>query len=179
MNKKFNLTRVLKQIKILAMDVDGVLTAGELIITDSGKEIKVWNVKDRLGFAMLGRSGLDVKLVWITGRGCADVRARAKEVGVDDLYQKKMDKKRVLEQVCGKYGVDFSRVVYIGDDLADLGALRAAGLAVCPEDAPGEIKKECDYISHFPGGKGVLREVVEMLLKSRGIWEKIVELYDR
>lgn len=174
-----NLLTKLRKIKVLAMDVDGVLTAGDLIITPDGQEIKVWNVKDRLAFGMLKKSGLDIKLIWITGRGSLDVQARAKEVGVDILFQKTMNKKEVLKSVCEKYGLKSFNIAYIGDDLADLGALRFSGLAVCPKDAPREIKRECDYVSQKSGGQGVVREVIEMILKSHHVWEKVLETYDR
>jgi len=168
-----------EKVKLLAMDIDGVLTAGQLIILPDGNEIKIWNVKDRLAFGLLRKSALDIKVVWITGRGGQDVQARASEVGVDELFEKTMNKREILKNISDKYKIRREEICFVGDDLADLGALRFAGLAVCPQDAPAEIKKECDYIAGSAGGRGVLREVIEKILRAHKVWEKIVELYDR
>jgi 3-deoxy-D-manno-octulosonate 8-phosphate phosphatase (KDO 8-P phosphatase) len=166
-----------KKIKLIAMDVDGVLTGGEIIIFDSGGEIKMWNVKDRLGFHLVKRSGSGIKLAWITGRASKQVADRAKEIGIDEFYQDCMYKKDAILEILKKYNIKPEESVFIGDDLIDIPVFRIVGLSVCPSDAPAEVKKEADYISPLAGGKGLLREVAEMVLKERGFWKAAVKGY--
>jgi 3-deoxy-D-manno-octulosonate 8-phosphate phosphatase (KDO 8-P phosphatase) len=166
-----------KKIKLIAMDVDGVLTNGEIIIFDSGGEIKIWNVKDRLAFHLVQRSGSGIKLAWITGRKSKQVSDRAKEIGIDDFYQGVMQKRGSMEAILKKYSLKPEEAAFLGDDLIDIPVLRMVGLGVCPKDAPEEVKKEADYISPYAGGKGVLREVTEAVLKARGYWKAAVKGY--
>jgi len=167
----------LNKIKLIAMDVDGVLTNGEIIIFDSGAETKIWNVKDRLGFHLVQRSGADIKLAWITGRASKQVADRAREIGIDEFYQGCMRKRPAMEMILKKYSLKPEQAVFIGDDLIDIPVLKMVGLGVCPKDAPEEVKKEADYISPHAGGKGVLREIVEAVLKARGFWKAAVKGY--
>ena len=167
----------LKKIKLIAMDVDGVLTSGEIIVFDTGGEIKIWNVKDRLSFHLVQRSGADIKFAWITGRASKQVADRAAEIGIDEFYQGCMHKKEAMDEILKKRSLRPDEVVYIGDDLIDIPVLRMVGLSVCPKDAPEEVKKETDYISSCDGGKGVLREITEAVLKARGLWKAAVKGY--
>ena len=130
-----------KKIKLIAMDVDGVLTAGEIIVLDSGGEIKIWNVKDRLAFHLIRRSKADIKLAWITGRASKQVADRAAEIGIDEFYQDCMDKKTAMEEILNKHSIKPEEAVFIGDDLIDIPVLRMVGIGVCPCDAPDEVKK--------------------------------------
>lgn len=166
-----------RKIKLIAMDVDGVLTGGEMIVLDSGEEVKVWSVKDRLGFHLVHRSGAGIKFAWISGRGGSHVVRCAQEVGVEYLYQNCMRKMDAMKEIMAKAGVSAEEILYIGDDLIDIPVLKAAGIGVCPADSPEEIKKAADYTSPLPGGKGVLREVAELVLKSKGLWEKATRHY--
>jgi 3-deoxy-D-manno-octulosonate 8-phosphate phosphatase (KDO 8-P phosphatase) len=166
-----------KKIKLIAMDVDGVLTGGEMIVLDNGEEVKIWNVKDRLGFHLVHRSEAGIKFAWISGRGGSHVVRCAGEVGVEYLYQNCMKKIHAIEEIMAKAGVKQEEILYIGDDLIDIPVLKFAGLSVCPADSPKELKTAADYVSPLPGGKGVLREVVELVLKSRGLWEKATRHY--
>lgn len=159
------------------MDVDGVLTSGEIIMLESGEEIKIWNVKDGFAFDLIRFSGADLKVVWITGRQSTQVKQRADDMGVDMLYQDCMEKKTALLEAAGKYNLKPEEIAYIGDDIVDIPPIRLAGLSVCPSDAPSEVKKEVDFISSLSGGRGVFREVVEIVLKSRGFWKKAVSKY--
>jgi len=167
----------LKKIRLIAMDVDGVLTGGEIIIFDGGGEIKMWNVKDRLAFHLVQRSGADIKLAWITGRASKQVADRAAEIGIDEFYQGCMDKAVAMEEILRKLSLKPEQAVFIGDDLIDIPVLRMVGLGICPADAPEEVKKEADYVSGLDGGKGVLREIVEAVLKARGFWKAAVKGY--
>lgn len=166
-----------KKIKLIAMDIDGVLTGGEIIVLDSQEEVKIWNVKDRFAFHLVHRSGIDIKFAWITGRQSKQVSDRAKEINIEALYQNCMKKKAALHEIAQRFGLTAEQVAFIGDDLVDIPPLRYAGLAVCPADAPVEVKKEADFVTEARGGRGVLREVVETVLKSQGLWQKATAGY--
>ncbi len=177
-NRKTLITK-LKKIKAIITDVDGVLTGGEIIIPpgDNG-DIKIWNVKDRLAFAMIRAAGSPYKLFFVTGRYSRDVSERAKELGIT-LYDNCADKKTAFEKIISSYGADLKseNVAVIGDDLIDIPMLRLAGLSICPSDAHNEVKKICDIVLETPGGKGAFREFAELLLKVNGLWRKAVSKY--
>ena len=162
------------KIKLIATDIDGVMTAGEIILLENGEEIKIWNVKDRLGMHLLKEYLPDVKVAWITGRKSKQVEIRAKEQKVDFLVQECKDKIKSLNNIANKLSIGMSEVIYLGDDLIDLCVLRKAGLSVCPKDAVTEVKKVSKYISQYDGGKGVFREVCEILLKANKKWDEII-----
>ena len=162
------------KIKLIATDIDGVMTAGEIILLENGEEIKIWNVKDRLGMHLLKEYLPDVKVAWITGRKSKQVEIRAKEQKVDFLIQECRDKIKSLVNIANKMSIGMSEILYIGDDIIDLCALKKAGLSVCPKDAVVEAKKVSKYISQYDGGKGVFREVCELLLKANKKWDEIL-----
>ncbi|MBO7611978.1 MAG: HAD hydrolase family protein [Elusimicrobia bacterium] len=162
------------KIKLVATDIDGVMTAGEIILLENGEEIKIWNVKDRLGIHLLKEYLPDVKVAWITGRKSKQVEIRAKEQKVDFLVQECKDKIKSLINIANKLSIGMSEILYIGDDIIDLCALKKAGLSVCPKDAVIEAKKVSKYISQYDGGKGVFREVCEILLKANKKWDDII-----
>src|SRR3989344_6063449 len=130
MKFKPELLRRARKIKLLAMDVDGVLTGGEIIILNNGEELKIWSVKDRMGFAMLKRSGLPVKLAWVTARKSKQVELRAKDIGVHFLFQKCPDKWQALRDCAKRLKIKEDQIAYIGDDFVDLPCLKKVGLAV-------------------------------------------------
>lgn len=166
-----------KKIKLIALDIDGVLTEGKLIILNSGEEIKIWNVKDRFAHTLLNKSGLNIKLAWITARQSDQVAIRASELKIDYVYQKYIDKLKAINDIISKEQFKYENIAYIGDDWLDIPALCNCGLSVCPKDAHEEVKKIVDYISKFNGGKGVFREVVEIILKSHNLYDKILKTY--
>lgn len=166
-----------KNIKLIATDIDGVLTAGEVILLENNEEIKIWNVKDRAGIAYIQKHLPDVKFAWITGRQSKQVRLRARELKIDYLIQSCCDKKQALEGIAADLKINLSQVAYIGDDIIDIGVLKSAGLSVCPADASDDVKKKVLYVSAYEGGKGVLREVCEIILKSKGEWDKVLKYY--
>ena len=163
------------KIKLIATDVDGVLTAGEIIVLESGEEVKLWNVKDRQGLNLIKKNLPDVKVAWITGRKSKQLELRAKEQKIDFLVQECKDKVKTLIGIANKLKISFDEIAYIGDDIIDLGALKAAGFSVCPKDAVFEAKKIAKYVSLYDGGRGVFREVCEIVLKSKKIWDEIIE----
>jgi len=161
------------------MDVDGVLTDGSIVLLKSGEEVKVWNVKDRIAFSMLEKSGRRFYVAWITGRASAQVKARAEELGVDALYQSCLDKRAALQDILRRFRLTARQALYIGDDLIDIAALKGAGLAVCPSDAVAEVKSVCSLVTRAPGGRGVFREAVDFVLRSQGLLRKVVAEFER
>lgn len=162
------------KVKLIATDIDGVLTAGEVIVLENGEEIKIWNVKDRQGLHTLKQNLPDIKIAWITGRKSKQVEIRAKEQKVDYLIQECRDKMKAIIDIANKLSIGLSEIAYIGDDIIDLSVLKKVGLSVCPKDAVVEAKKVSKYISQYDGGKGVFREVCEILLKANKKWEEII-----
>lgn len=166
-----------KKIKIIASDVDGVLTDGRIIILNSGEEIKFWDAYDRFAFTLLRVFAKNLKIAWITGRISPQVEARAKEVGVHYLYQKCMDKISAVNEILRKENIKIDEVAFIGDDLVDLPVLLKCGFSVCPKNAPEDVRKAADYITAASSGRGVFRAAVEIIFKSQGIWQKVLEKY--
>ncbi|MDR0977882.1 MAG: HAD hydrolase family protein [Endomicrobium sp.] len=166
-----------KNIKLLACDIDGVLTRGDIIIFNNGEEIKIWNVKDGMGYGLLSKTSPRIKTAWITGRGSIQVETRAAEMSIDYLVQNCMKKKKALEEIAEKEKLNLLQIAYIGDDIVDVPVLKAVGLSSCPADACSDAKQAADFVSSFNGGGGLIREMVEFIMKSLGVWEKVLEKY--
>lgn len=159
-----------RRIRLLALDVDGVLTNGEIIYTAGGDEIKIFNVKDGLGITQLVRKG--VFLAIITARSSAIVERRAKELGIHHLMQGQRDKLAGVNALIAHYEaqnqpITLDEIAYMGDDLPDLAAIKAVGLGACPADAAAEIKAESHWVSDFEGGKGAVRQLSDLILSTR------------
>lgn len=169
----------LRKIRLFAMDVDGVLTDGGLLVLNSGEEVKVWSVKDRIAFFVLKKLGGRFKVAWITGRGSRQVADQAKEVGVRALYQKCEDKGLALAETLRRLGLRRDECLFIGDDLVDLPAFLQAGLSVCPADAHSDVKRRCGWVTEAPGGRGVFREVVDRVLAAQGLRGRVLAMYAR
>lgn len=159
----------LEKIKLLATDVDGVLTNGDMIYTDTG-QTKVFNVRDGLATRLALISGL--RIAWITGNVTPVVAARAKDLGIEDIYQGARYKTVALNELMNRYGLSADEVAFIGDDLNDLPAFETAGVSVAVNDAAPEVKEAADIVTERPGGSGALREVIELILKSQGKWQE-------
>jgi len=157
-----------KNIKIIASDIDGVLTAGEIILLPDGNELKIWNVKDGAGVSLIKRHLPEIKFVWITARKSKQVALRAKDLKIDILVQNCRDKKSEILKIAKKNNIDVSQIAYIGDDVIDLPALQITGLSACPFDAVDEVKTVSKFVSNFCGGKGAFREVCNLILKACG-----------
>jgi len=151
-----------QKIKLIAFDVDGVLTNGEIIYTDKGEEIKIFNAKDGQGIALLGKNNIITAI--ITARQSSIVDKRAKDLDIVHVYQGIKRKIIAMEELLKIYNLDFSEVAYVGDDLPDICILEKAGLACCPQDAVDEVKKICHFISAKQGGKGAVREIADFIL---------------
>jgi 3-deoxy-D-manno-octulosonate 8-phosphate phosphatase (KDO 8-P phosphatase) len=160
-------------IEVLALDVDGVLTTGAIIMGSLGEELKEFSVRDGLGVKIALSSGLDVAV--ISSRRSEIVEARCKELGITHIMQGAIDKVALLKELASDLGVESGQVAFLGDDLVDLGALRWAGLGIAVADACEEVLELSDLVTAAEGGFGAAREAIEFILKSQGKWESAVE----
>ncbi|OVE77442.1 hypothetical protein BVX98_02785 [bacterium F11] len=178
MSKKLNeLTKRARSIRLIGMDVDGVLTSGEIVVLQTGEEIKFWNAKDRLLLAHLGKTDIPLRCAWITGRASKAVTSAAKDLKIKYVVQKSHDKKGAFDKILKKEKLSYAQAAFIGDDLIDLGLLRRVGLSVCPRDAASDVKKIVHYVSPYKGGRGVVRDVLELILKAQNKWDSITRHY--
>lgn len=161
------------QIKALIFDVDGVLTDGKIIYDDTGKEIKAFHVRDGLIIAHLRKAGILVGA--ISGRESAAVSKRASELKLDFCHQGIVDKASVFLKLIEYHKVKKKEVMYVGDDINDLAVLKQVGIAACPADAPQYVRKFAQLVTSAKGGQGVVRELADLLLASRGYLEKFVK----
>lgn len=159
-------------VKLLLTDVDGVLTDGSLTFDANGVETKTFNVRDGLGVRLWQRSGGVFGIV--TGRASSIVERRAEELDIGLVMQGVNEKLPVVEDLADREGLTLARVAYLGDDLPDLPAIRAVGFGVAVADAAPELLESADYVTKTPGGRGALREVVELLLQRSGRWDAAV-----
>lgn len=164
-----------KVLKLLVLDVDGVLTDGKLYLSDSGEEIKAFNTLDGHGLKMLKASGVDVAI--ITGRKSRLVEMRAGNLGIAHLYQGVEDKLSAFRELIGKLGLQPQQVAFMGDDLVDLPAMRRAGLALTVPAAPTLVKQHAHYVSERSGGDGAVREVCELIMQAHGTFDAQVAPY--
>ncbi len=162
-----SLNVVMKNIKAVAFDVDGVLTDGSLTFLEDGREIKTYSAKDGLGIVLLNKAGIITSI--ITARDNGTVSQRAKTLKIKELFMGQKNKVVALEQLCEKYNLSKDNVAYMGDDLPDICVLERVGLSACPKDAVFEVKQKCNFISSFNGGKGAVRELCDLILKAKKI----------
>jgi len=164
-----------KDIDLLVLDVDGVLTDGTVNLGPDGAEIKAFHVRDGSGIKYWRRAGR--KVAFLTGRSSPAVDRRAEELGVDAVRQGAKDKLPALEEMLSQLGAAAERTAVVGDDLPDLPMMLRCGFAACPADAVDEVRARADYVAAAAGGRGCVREIIEMLLKSAGLWEGILSRY--
>ena len=164
-----------ENVRMLVLDVDGVLTDGRLYYGNSGEEFKAFNIKDGLGIKLLQRAGIPVAI--ITGRSSASVLRRAAELGIEHLVQGREDKLTALQELCEQCGLAPGDCAYMGDDLPDLGAINAAGLGMTVADGAGAVRAAADWCSDAAGGAGAVREACEFILTSQGQLERLEEGY--
>lgn len=163
------------RIKLLLMDCDGVLTDGRLWLTEDGEEQKAFNTKDGLGLSLFHRAGLKSGI--ITGRSSRAVSRRAGELGVEFVRQGDPEKMAAFEDVLRQAGVDENEVAFVGDDLTDVPIMRRVEFAVAVADAVDETRSVAHYVTRAKGGRGAVREVIEMILRSQGRWNDLVDGY--
>ena len=161
---------IAKKIKLVCLDVDGVLTDGSIIISGQGELFKQFYVRDGLGIKFLQDCGIQVAIC--TGRQSDIVIERAKELGITLLMQGQKDKREGLAEICRQAGVSPEETAYMGDDIPDLECMREVGIPVCPADAAAEVIEASRYVSEFRGGEGAVRDIVEQVLRARGDWAR-------
>lgn len=155
----------LRPIKMLLLDVDGVMTDGGIYFSERGDELKKFNIQDGYGIVKLQRKGIMVGI--ITGRVSDLVRRRAAELGITELYQNLENKLEAYETIKTKHGIGDAAIAYMGDDEPDLPLLKKAGFSAAPLDAVEIVKRSVDYVCRRRGGEGAVREVVDLILRSR------------
>ena len=170
-----SLTASLQKIKLLALDVDGVLTDGSIYISPAGEVFKGFNAKDGMGISCALRSGLQIAV--ITGRQSPIVERRCEELGITLLQQGVKDKRLALQQMAQKLGLVREEIAYMGDDLNDIPAFKASGLNLVPADAAIEVMAVADIITKASGGRGAVREAITMILAAQDNWNVIVNSY--
>jgi 3-deoxy-D-manno-octulosonate 8-phosphate phosphatase (KDO 8-P phosphatase) len=172
----FTLKRKLARIKLFLCDVDGVLTDGSIFIGGE-REFKRFNIRDGLGLVLARRAGL--KVGWVSARPSAATKMRAQELKIDFLVQQgdKLSKTGAVEKLLSREKLDWSKVCFVGDDVVDLGPLAKAGFGVAVADARPEAKAAADFVTRAAGGRGAVREAVEMILQAQGKWEPLIAVY--
>ncbi len=165
----------LGQVKLLVLDVDGVLTDGRIIYTDSGEQIKQFSSRDGLGLRLLMDNGIQAGI--ITGRISGALTHRCRNLGMDLVFDGISNKGQALEQMAMQTGIDPSDMAFMGDDLIDLPAMSRAGIAIAVADAADEVKARADIVTRAPGGQGAVREVCDAILKAAGLWEKVLKRF--
>lgn len=164
-----------KKIKLLILDVDGVLTDGRLIYDNSGEELKCFNVQDGFGMTLLHNVGI-IPII-ITAKKSRLVSRRAREMGVFKVYQNAIKKLESYENVLREFKLSDEEICFIGDDLIDLPVLKRVGLAVAVVNAVQEVKDIAHYVTQKEGGKGAVREAIELILRTQGRWGEATKSY--
>lgn len=167
------LSRRARRLRLVLLDVDGVLTDGRLGYGPSGDEGRSFHVRDGFALKLARTAGLALGIV--TGRRTAATECRAEELGLDEVYQGRREKLPAWQEILGRRGLSEGEVAYMGDDLLDLPLLRRAGLAACPADADPEVVAVCHWVSSLRGGEGCVRELLREILRARGDWDRLVQ----
>ncbi|MBO6272402.1 HAD hydrolase family protein [bacterium] len=162
-----NISEIASKIKLMAFDVDGVFTDGSLTFGEDGKEYKTFNAKDGQGIVCVEKVGIIT--VIITARENGTVAHRAKNLGITEFHQGIKYKLPILEEIMKKYNLKYENISYMGDDLPDICILEKVGLACCPADAVDEVKNICNFVSSKNGGRGAIRELCDIVLRSQNI----------
>jgi len=164
-----------KKVKMLILDIDGVLTDGRIIYDSKGSDLKCFNVLDGMGLALLKRA--NIKLVLITAKSSKAVVKRAKDIAATEIKLNASDKLTPFRQILKKYKLKEKDICFIGDDLPDLPLTRRAGLSIAVPNACADVKKYAHYITKKEGGKGAVREVVEIILHVQNKWRSAIKKY--
>lgn len=165
------------RVRLLILDVDGVLTDGRIIYDNYGDELKFFDVQDGMGLYLLHKAG--IPCVLITAKRSRLVKRRAKELWIARLYQNVQDKLAVYEEVKRRFGVGDDAIGFVGDDIVDLPIMRRVGLSVAVPYAIEEIKRVAHWVTQRAGGRGAVREVIDTVLKAQGVWESVTARYQR
>ncbi|NCN44436.1 MAG: phenylphosphate carboxylase subunit delta [Piscirickettsiaceae bacterium CG_4_9_14_3_um_filter_43_564] len=177
MSFETEITQKASLIKLLLLDVDGVLTENQLFYGDNGQEYKAFFTRDGHGMVMLQKSGIDIGI--ITGRKSPLTEKRMQDLKVKHLYQGVPDKLPTFLALAEKLNLEMQQIAYVGDDILDLPILSRVGLSACPKDSDIEIIPRVDYVSRFSGGRGCVRDICELILKSQNLWQAHLDFYLR
>lgn len=160
---------MLNEITTFILDVDGVMTNGQVLVTDEGKMLRSFNIKD--GFAMQLAVKLGYKICIISGGNSSGVIKRLEGLGIKDIYMKVHEKLPVFKSYISDKNLKADEIAYMGDDLPDYNLIKQVGLKCCPADASHDIQEICDFVSSYPGGGGCVRELIEKVLRAQGKWD--------
>lgn len=167
-------TDKLKAVKLLILDVDGVLTNGSIIYNDEGQETKVFNIKDGLGIRMLMRAGINICIA--TGRRASKALLnRCQDLGIDLVFDGLSDKAATLDLILERTGLSAQETAFMGDDLPDIPLMKKVGFAIAVADAHETVLKNADMVTSAKGGQGAVREAAETILKARGFWDDVLK----
>jgi len=172
---KSRVAKLARGVKLIAFDVDGVLTDSYIAYDTQGRETLRFHAHDDVGIKYLLRAGLDC--AFVSGRNSRAVRFQARELGVHHLVLGAKFKAPAVEKLLGKLRLGFDQLCFVGDDLADLPVIRLAAMGVAVKNARPELKREADLVTKSAGGSGAAREVVEIVLKAQRLWNSIMERY--
>ena len=170
-----SLQKIAMNIRLVLLDVDGVLTDGRLLIGEDGTESKAFNTRDGHGIKMLQQTGIEVGI--ITGRTSGSVKHRAADLRVKHLYQGREDKLSVLKELLTKLALQPTQAAFVGDDVVDLPAMLQVGLAVAVNDAHELVKEHAHWVTPSAGGHGAVREVCEMIMRAQGTYATTIQSY--
>ncbi len=165
-----------KKVKLLLLDVDGVLTDGRIVYDSRGRDMKFFDVHDGLGAYMLKKAGIDVVL--ITAKGSRCIKPRARDMQVSAVFSDIFPKSDALPRILKRFNVKEEELCFAGDDLVDLSLMKRVGFPIAVFNAAPEIKQAASYITLRHGGRGAVREIAELILKAQGKWDKILKIYD-
>jgi len=169
------LRRRARRIRIVLMDCDGVLTDGRIVFLSGRREAKAFNSKDGVGMRLAQTLGLEVGIV--TGRRSEAVARRGRELGLREIHQKIWDKLELTHRLVARRRIGFEQVCFIGDDIVDLPVMLRVGLAVAPADAHPDVLRRAHWVTRQRGGRGAVREVLDLILDARGLTAKLMERY--
>jgi 3-deoxy-D-manno-octulosonate 8-phosphate phosphatase (KDO 8-P phosphatase) len=164
-----------RRVRLLLLDVDGVLTDCSVVIDSTGREAKTFSIRDGAALVWARRAGIEVGL--LSGRPSEATSRRAAELGIDLVIQGGPDKREPFRRLLAERGLDAADVAYMGDDLADLPILARVGLAAVPADATPEAASHAHWIASACGGRGAVRELVELVMRARGDWDRLVSAH--
>lgn len=164
-----------KRLKLLILDVDGVLTDGKLFFDNQGQEYKAFHARDGHGIKLLRQSGVEVAV--ISGRKSASVALRMKNLGIELVYQGHEDKRAAFQDIINKLGIQHEQAAHIGDDVLDLPIMVRVGLAIAVNDANFAVKERADWCTTLNGGQGAVREVCDLIMQAQGTFDQVIDTY--
>jgi 3-deoxy-D-manno-octulosonate 8-phosphate phosphatase (KDO 8-P phosphatase) len=173
MKKNSNYKTRLKDIQLFVFDVDGVISDGSVLMDGAGEWVRNMHVRDGLAIKLALKQGFEVAI--ITAGTSKKVEERMRYLGIEYVFMGVMDKISVLKEFLKQRELELEQTLYMGDDLPDFKCLQAVGVSTCPNDAVVEIRAISDYISHFSGGRGAVRDVIEQTMKVQGKWKAVEE----